>query len=134
VISTISNVASTSLESALPTTRSVSSLLAPEEVFSTTKPGVIASKAEMTPREKQAKRLRHRKERMKMRQKLDTSVDKYSKVKKAVKSNGIHLNGVQGSKSGKGKKGREKMEKAAAIKSLVKTGKGVTVVGKGNKK
>ncbi|PVG04879.1 Mpp10 protein [Serendipita vermifera] len=136
VISTISNVASTSLESALPTAKSVSSLLAPEEVFSTTKPGVVASKGEMTSREKQSNRLKKRKERMKMRQKLDSSVDKYSKMKKGSngKSNGVHVNGVEGGKHGKGKKGREKMEKAAAIKSLVKTGKGVTVVGKANKK
>lgn len=126
VISVVSNLPSTTMESALPTAKTASSLLAPEEVFSTTAPGVIASREEMTPEEKQALRMKNRKKRMKMRKTLDASVDKYSRMNKGQKpSKDGEPNGGK-----KGKKAQEKEEKARALKSIVKTGRGVTVVGK----
>lgn len=126
MISVVSNLPSTTMESALPTAKTASSLLAPEEVFSTTAPGVIASREEMTPEEKQALRMKNRKKRMKMRKTLDASVDKYSRMNKGQKpSKDGEPNGGK-----KGKKAQEKEEKARALKSIVKTGRGVTVVGK----
>ncbi|KAG8833157.1 hypothetical protein FRC17_011228 [Serendipita sp. 399] len=135
VISTISNVSSTTLESALPTAKNAASLLAPEEVFSTKVPGVIASKVEMTPSEKQAERMKRRKKRMKMAKVLDG---------KKTAGVSVHVNGrvsndqvERGEKNKKGNKGKmrlEKEEKANALKAVVKSGKGVTVVGKGSGK
>lgn len=63
----------------------------------------------MTPDEKRALRTKERKARKKSRDALDKGVDKFSKAK------GI---------------GGVKRQKEAALKSVVKTGKGVTVVGK----
>ncbi|KAG8822305.1 hypothetical protein FRC19_006246 [Serendipita sp. 401] len=133
VISTVSNVPSTTLESALPTAKNVSSLLTPEEVFSTRVPGVIASKVEMTPGEKQSERMKRRKKRMKMAKVLDRKV-----VGTGTQGNGKipdnQPTSENGKSSGKGKKRLEKEEKARALKSVVKSGKGVTVVGKGSGK
>ena len=67
----------------------------------------------MTPGEKRAQRARERKLRRKQRGLLDKSVDKFAK------------------KSGESiVKGGVKKQKEAALKSLVKSGKGVTVIGK----
>lgn len=132
VISTVANVPTTTLESALPTTKTPTSLLAPEEIFSTRAPGAIPSKAEMSSHEKQALRMKVKKSKSKMRARLDGSVDKFAKMKKgSARSNGTGVDNVKGKK---GKMGREKEEKAAALKSVVKSGKGVTVVGKGSSK
>ena len=65
----------------------------------------------MTPTEKRALRARERKLRQKQRRLLDKSVDKYAK-----KTSGL--------------KGGVKKQKEAALESLVKSGKGVTVIGK----
>uniref|UniRef100_A0A0W0EXV0 U3 small nucleolar ribonucleoprotein protein MPP10 n=1 Tax=Moniliophthora roreri TaxID=221103 RepID=A0A0W0EXV0_MONRR len=110
-ISTISNVPTASLESALPTTKSASTMLAPEEVF-TPAASDLRAKSEMTPAEKQALRRKERKARKKRRDALETSVDKYAKSKKV---------------------GSVKKQKEEALKSVVKSGKGVTVVGKKSK-
>ncbi|KAF9499716.1 Mpp10 protein [Pleurotus eryngii] len=108
IISTVANVSTTILESALPTTKSASVMLAPEEVFTPTA-GDLRSKSEMAPAEKRAARNKERKSRKKTRDLLDSGVDKYAKMK-----------GV-------------KKQKQAALEGIVKTGKGVTVVGKKNK-
>ncbi|KAJ6604688.1 U3 small nucleolar ribonucleoprotein complex, subunit Mpp10 [Mycena vulgaris] len=107
-ISSISNVSTATLESALPTTKSTTSMLAPEEVFATSSSDPRA-RSELTPAEKKALRGKERKARMKSRDTLNNSVDKYAKLK-----------GIGGIKK----------QKQAALASVVKTGKGVTVVGK----
>lgn len=132
----MSNVPSTTLESALPTAQSARSLLAPEEVYhsSSVTGAIAASKGEMTPREKQAVRMKKKRVNVKLRKGLEAGVDKYVKMKNGKKvSSTANTNGKkEGSSGGKGKKGREKAEKQEALKSVVKTGKGVTVVGKGS--
>ncbi|KAJ7900389.1 U3 small nucleolar ribonucleoprotein complex, subunit Mpp10 [Mycena olivaceomarginata] len=107
-ISSISNVSSATLESALPTTKSAATMLAPEEVFATASSDPRA-RSELTPAEKKALRGKERKAKQKSRDKLNNSVDKYAKLK-----------GIGGIKK----------QKQAALASVVKTGKGVTVVGK----
>ncbi|KAK0233204.1 U3 small nucleolar ribonucleoprotein complex, subunit Mpp10 [Armillaria fumosa] len=108
-ISSISNVATTSLESALPTTESTATMLAPEEVFAPS-PADLRSRSEMTPSEKQALRAKERRARRKRRDQLNTAVDKYAKTKGSIKS-----------------------QKKVALETAVKSGKGVTVVGKQRK-
>ncbi|KAJ7619063.1 U3 small nucleolar ribonucleoprotein complex, subunit Mpp10 [Mycena polygramma] len=107
-ISSISNVSSATLESALPTTKSAASMLAPEEVFAAASSDLRA-RSELTPAEKKALRGKERKAKQKSRDNLNNSVDKYAKLK-----------GIGGIKK----------QKQAALASVVKTGKGVTVVGK----
>ncbi|KAF8626527.1 hypothetical protein AX15_004832 [Amanita polypyramis BW_CC] len=108
VISTVSNVPVTALESALPTTKSAKSMLAPEEVFLPVTPNLRA-RSEMTPSEKRALHNKQRKAKKKTRDILQSSVDKFTKMKDPKK------------------------QKQAALESVVKSGKGVTVVGKKNK-
>ncbi|KAF7320313.1 U3 small nucleolar ribonucleoprotein MPP10 [Mycena kentingensis (nom. inval.)] len=107
IIQSVSNVSTATMESALPTTKSATSMLAPEEVFATSTSDLRA-RSEMTPQEKKAARSKARKANRKSRDKLDKSVDKYAKLK--------------GGKS-------VKRQKEAAL-AVVRTGKGVTVVGK----
>jgi U3 small nucleolar RNA-associated protein MPP10 len=83
-------------------------MLAPEEVFATASSDPRA-RSELTPAEKKALRGKERKAKQKSRDKLNNSVDKYAKLK-----------GIGGIKK----------QKQAALASVVKTGKGVTVVGK----
>ena len=97
-----------SLESALPTATASSTTLAPEEVFAA-KSSDLVSKQELTPAQKQALRQKERKKRKKQRDSIEKSVDKFAKMKSA--------------------KGA-KQQKDAALKNLVKSGKGVTVIGK----
>lgn len=99
------------MESALPTAKSVSTMLAPEEVFAPSSSD-LRSRSEMTPVEKQALRRRERKSKKKTRDALNTSTDKYARAQKG---------------------GSLKKQKQDALKSVVKTGKGVTVVGKKTK-
>lgn len=80
-------------------------MLAPEEIFKTASSDPRA-RSELTPAEKRTLRAKDRKARRKIRDTLDKSVDKYAKMK------GI------------------KRQKDAALKNVVKSGKGVTVVGK----
>jgi len=133
VISTIANVPTTTVESTLPTTKTPTSLLAPEEIFSSRAPGAVPSKAEMSPREKQALRRKVKKSNAKMRAQLDGSVDKFAKMKGSMRIGSGTASG-EGKRGQKGKMGREKEEKASALKNIVKSGKGVTVVGKGSGK
>jgi U3 small nucleolar RNA-associated protein MPP10 len=83
-------------------------MLAPEEVFSASTSSLQAP-SELTPAEKRARRTKERKLRKRQRDILEKSVNKLAKPKGAA--------GV-------------KKEKQATLNSLVKQGKGVTVVGK----
>lgn len=107
-ISTVSNASAVSLESPLPMAKAASTVLAPEEVFAPSTSD-LRSKSELAPSEKRALRTKERKKRKKQRQSLEKSVDKFAKPKRS--------------------KGT-KQEKEDALKSLVKSGKGVTVIGK----
>jgi U3 small nucleolar RNA-associated protein MPP10 len=86
-------------------------MLAPEEVFAPSSSDIRA-RSELTPIEKRALRTKERKTRKRTRDAIDKGVDKYTKMK------GI---------------GGVKKQKAAALQSIVKNGKGVTVVGKKSK-
>lgn len=86
-------------------------MLAPEEVFATSSSDPRA-RSELTPAEKKALRGKERKAKKKNRDSLNNSVDKYAKLK-----------GIGGIKK----------QKQAALASVVKSGKGVTVVGKEKK-
>ncbi|EGN96338.1 hypothetical protein SERLA73DRAFT_112603 [Serpula lacrymans var. lacrymans S7.3] len=110
-ISTVTNVSATSLESALPTSKSASTMLAPEEIY-TPSASETRARSELTPSEKQALRNKERKARKRSRDALDKNVDKYAKMKN---------------------KQSVKKQKDDALKSIVKNGKGVTVVGKQKK-
>ena len=108
-ITTVTNVASASMESALPTAKSAATMLAPEEVYQPASASALRAKSELTPDEKRSLHNKHKKARRKARDALETGVDKWAK-----------LNGKKGVKA----------EKDAALKSVIKHGKGVTVVGK----
>lgn len=97
------------MESALPTATATSNILAPEEVFNPA-PSDTRSQSERTPAEKRALRMKGRKDRKKQRDVLERSTDKIAKAAKRI-------SGV-------------KKEKQAALQNIVKSGKGVTVVGK----
>lgn len=86
-------------------------MLAPEEVFAPSTSDLRA-RSELTPTQKRALRNKEKKAKRKARDTLEKGVDKFSKVK------GI---------------GGVKKQKEAALKSIVKTGKGITVVGKKSK-
>lgn len=119
-IANIGNVASASLESALPTTMSASTLLAPEEVFAHDKKATKA-KSEMTPSEKRSinKKVKHTKKNQ--QQVLSGASVKFAGVGKERASAAAGLSKLPKN---------VKEAKAAALDALVKTGKGVTVVGK----
>lgn len=82
-------------------------MLAPEEVF--TAPSSLRAHSELTPAEKRALRIKERKSKKRQRDILEKSVDKFAKSK-----------GIGGIKK----------QKQAALESVAKHGKGVTVVGK----
>lgn len=110
-ITTISNLPTTSIETALPASSSASTMLAPEELLQPATQSSLVARSELTPEE--AQRLREKK-------------------RKAKKSDRKHL-GDMAELYGK-KKGGTKGEKERALQGLVKSGKGVTVVGKDNNK
>lgn len=110
-ITSISNVAVATLESALPTTKATSTMLAPEEIYAPAS-SEMRAKSELTPAEKRALRNKQKKTNKKARDALEKSVQKFGRPK-----------GV----------GDVKRQKEAALKTLVKSGKGVTVVGKKSK-
>ncbi|CEQ38573.1 SPOSA6832_00018 [Sporobolomyces salmonicolor] len=107
-ITTVSNLPSVSIESALPTTHSTSTLLAPEEVYQPSSTLTAADKSTLTPAQKKALRQKERGERKAVH-------DRVERVKEAK----LKRRGVKGEK-----------EKAAQM--LIGT-KGVTVIGKGGK-
>ena len=83
-------------------------MLAPEEIYgrSSVNPRV---RDELSPQEKRAARNKVKKARKKARDALDSNVNKFAKPKGA---------------------GTIKAQKSAALRNIVKSGKGVTVVGK----
>lgn len=101
-ISTLSNMPAISMESALPTTASTATLLAPEEVFSADPKAVQRDRSNLTHAQKQLER----KQRKKARSSLSKAIDKLG-----------------------GKKASAKAQKEESLKKLVGT-KGVTVIGK----
>ena len=86
-------------------------MLAPEEVFSAS-PSSLQARSELTPTDKRVLRTKERKIKKRQRDTLEKSVDKFAK------SRGISS---------------AKKQKRAALESIVKHGKGVTVVGKSAK-
>ncbi|KAI0961523.1 hypothetical protein AcV7_000603 [Taiwanofungus camphoratus] len=110
-ISTVSNVAAAALESALPITMSTSTMLAPEEVYAPTSSDLRA-RSELAPAEKRALRNKQKKAKKNARDALKRSVEKFAQPK--------NIGGV-------------KKQKEAALKSVIRTGKGITVVGKKSK-
>ncbi len=86
-------------------------MLAPEEVFAPSN-NALRARSELTPIEKRALRNKEKKAKKKARDTLEKSVDTYAKMR-----------GIRGVKK----------QKEAALKSIVKGGKGVTVIGKKSK-
>jgi U3 small nucleolar RNA-associated protein MPP10 len=86
-------------------------MLAPEEVFAP-QAAQLKARTELTPAEKRSLRNKQKKAYKKQHATLDQSVQSFAKAKGA---------------------GGVKKQKDAALKSLVKTGKGVTVIGKKSK-
>lgn len=109
----MSDLPAASLESALPSSRSFASMLAPEEVLAPISSSDVRTRSELTPAEKRVRRTKERKAKKKLRDALAKKVDKYAKATS--------------------RKGSVKQEKEAALKSLVRSGRGVTVVGKEGK-
>lgn len=85
-------------------------MLAPEEVFAPSSSDLRA-RSELTPIQKRALHNKEKKARKKQRDALGRSVDKFARAGK----------------------GSVKKQKEAALKSVVKSGKGVTVIGKQSK-
>lgn len=85
-------------------------MLAPEEVFAPS--ADMRARSELTPDEKRALRNKTKKVNKKARSKLEDSAALHSKAKSV---------------------GGVKRQKEAALKSVVKSGKGVTVIGKKSK-
>lgn len=113
-ITTLSNVATASMEDALPTTQSAATMLAPEEMLAPAAAAQLVSRTELTPEEKRRSRQKTRKSRATQRKALDVAVDKFA--------------GKSGVGAGRAR-GGVKGEKDRALQELVKTGKGITVVG-----
>jgi U3 small nucleolar RNA-associated protein MPP10 len=86
-------------------------MLAPEEIYGRSSVDLRA-RDELSPEEKRAARNKVKKARKKARDTLDSSVNKFAKPKGA---------------------GAIKAQKSAALRNIVKSGKGVTVVGKPTK-
>jgi U3 small nucleolar RNA-associated protein MPP10 len=107
-ITTIDNIATTSLETALPATQAATSMLAPHEVFAGPSAPELVARSEQTPEEAKAARSRARRGKKAERARLSATEALYGKKRKSVRE-----------------------EKDEALKNLVKTGKGVTVLGKG---
>ncbi|KZT44337.1 Mpp10 protein [Sistotremastrum suecicum HHB10207 ss-3] len=107
-ITTLSNASTATLESALPTTQSASTMLAPEEIFHAS-PADLRSKSELTPAEKQSLRHKQRRARKQTHDKL---------AKRAALATATRTTATKA-----GSIGKDKREKAAALKSIVSTGK-----------
>ena len=86
-------------------------MLAPEEIYEPCSTAPCA-RGELSPKEKRAARNKRKRANKRARDTLDNSVDKFAKTKRP---------------------GGIRAQKSAALRSLVKTGKGVTVVGKAKK-
>ncbi|SPO24572.1 related to MPP10 - component of the U3 small nucleolar ribonucleoprotein [Ustilago trichophora] len=113
-IQTLTNAPSVSIETALPSTASSSTMLAPEEVYERSRHSTAmdGAKSEMTPEEKQ--RLHN-----KLRQEKRQRNEKIQDTRKALEMSGLV----------RAKKVNEKEEKQQALKKLVGN-RGVSVIGK----
>ncbi|GAA5891962.1 hypothetical protein JCM8208_002952 [Rhodotorula glutinis] len=109
-ITTMSNLPSVSLESALPTSQSTTTLLAPEEVYAASGPdsALAIDKADLTPQQKKALRQKQRQGRKQVAERAERILASQERRK-----------GVRG-------------EKEAAERQLIGA-RGVTVLGKGGK-
>jgi U3 small nucleolar RNA-associated protein MPP10 len=108
----MTNVSTASLESALPTTKSASTLLAPEEIFAPASADLRA-RSEYTPKEKQALRNKLKRKRKNFRDVLEKSTARVATI-----------NGPR--------KGKVAAEKAEALNRLKKV-KGVIIDGEKQK-
>lgn len=106
----MSNLPSVSLESALPTSQSTTTLLAPEEVYTASGPdsALAVDKADLTPQQKKALRQKQRQGRKQVAERAERVLASQERRK-----------GVRG-------------EKEAAERQLIGA-RGVTVLGKGGK-
>jgi U3 small nucleolar RNA-associated protein MPP10 len=86
-------------------------MLAPEEIYERSSVDPRA-RGELSPKEKRTARNKLKRAKKRARDTLESSVDKFAKTKRP---------------------GGIKAQKSAALKSVVKSGKGVTVVGKRKK-
>nr|XP_018263518.1 dolichol kinase [Kwoniella dejecticola CBS 10117]OBR85676.1 dolichol kinase [Kwoniella dejecticola CBS 10117] len=109
-ITTISDLPTTSMETALPVNMTTSTMLAPQELFQAPSSAALVARSELTSEEAQKARQKNRKAKQAEQKKLGSMADLYSKKRKSVRE-----------------------EKDEALKGLVKSGKGVTVIGKGSK-
>lgn len=109
-ITTVDNIATASMETALPAQQRATSMLAPQELFAGPAASDLQARSEQTPEEAKRARSKARKARKATKQRIDTTVQLYGKKKMSVRE-----------------------EKDAALSQLVKSGKGVTVLGKGAK-
>lgn len=103
------------MESALPTAVSTTTMLAPEEIYAPDS-SALRSREEMTPIEKKSFRNKQRKARKKAQDIIKSAKDKLASSNNKPFGKSI------------------KKEKEKALKSVVKTGKGVSVVGKQSQK
>jgi U3 small nucleolar RNA-associated protein MPP10 len=87
-----------------------STMLAPEEVF-TPSTSDLRARSELTPTQKRAQHNKEKKAKRKQRDALEKNVDHFAKSKRSS----------------------EKKQKEAALKTVVKNGKGVTIIGKRSK-
>jgi len=87
-------------------------MLAPEEIYERPSADPRA-RGELSPKEKRAARNKLKRTKKRARDALDSSVDKFTRTKRP---------------------GGIKAQKSAALRSVVKSGKGVTVVGKKEKR
>lgn len=101
---------SATLETALPTTRSVGSVMAPEELFRPLASD-LKDRGELTPAEKKSLRSKERRVRKRTQDKLDAATENAGRPRKRLKSFS------------------ERESKEAALRSVVKSNRGVTVVG-----
>ncbi|RSH81820.1 uncharacterized protein EHS24_008012 [Apiotrichum porosum] len=108
-ITTVENIATTSMETALPSTQQATTMLAPHELFAGPKATELQARSEQTPEEARRARGKARKTKKAEKARLGATAQLYAK-KKSVKE-----------------------QKDEALQALVKSGKGVTVVGKGDK-
>ncbi|KAK4050413.1 U3 snoRNP protein [Microbotryomycetes sp. JL201] len=119
-ITTVSNLPSISMESALPTAASASTMLAPEEVF--TPNPADQDKSDLTPAQKRAARQKRRKQRALMHKQADkfsqgVKGDKERAVKELVGTRGVTVLGKGGEKI-QGKKRKRDDEGSNASSSV----------------
>lgn len=116
-IETISNTSSIAMESALPTTQSTGTMLAPEEVYAASShaPAMAGAKSEMTPAEKRRQHNQLRQAKRKRNERMRRAEDAIAVSRGAPRKEG------------------DKAEKDKALKSLLGN-KGVSVVGKDSKR